>query len=66
MYAATDTRAAEHSAWWRYSNPLDPVQLRRWEAKEPGQVPLALRDVPVFPPFAGLHHTTAVALLLGA
>src|SRR5262249_49075442 len=40
--------------------------LRRGEPEEAGQVPLALRDVLVAPPLAGLHDADAVALLRGA
>ena len=58
-----DTGTAEHEDVVQVLDPLDPVQLSRREPEETRQVPLALRQIVVAPPFAGLHDTDAVALL---
>ncbi len=44
-------------------DPLNPVELRRWEPQELRQIPLRLRDVLVLPAPAGLHDADPVALL---
>ena len=66
MRSAAHARAAEDEHIVEVLDPLDPVQLRRGEPQEARQMPLALRDVFVFPALAGLHDANPVALLRGA
>ena len=65
MRTAAHARAGEDQHVVEVLDPLDPVELRRREPQEVGQVPLGLRDVLVLPAPAGLHDADAVALLRG-
>ena len=63
--AAADAGAREDENVVEVLDPLDSVELQGGEPDEVRQVPLALRDLLVRPPRAGLHDTDPVALLGG-
>jgi hypothetical protein len=65
MGSAADARSGQDQYVVEVLDPLDPVEVRRGEPQEPGQMPLALRNVRVVPSLAGLQHADPVALLRG-
>jgi hypothetical protein len=65
MGSAAHSGAAEHEHVVEVLDPLDLVELRRGKPQEPRQVPLALGDVLVVPPPAGLHDADSITLLSG-
>src|ERR1700722_13709101 len=66
MRSAADPRTAEDEHVVEVLDPLNPVELCRGKPQEPRQVPLALRDLFVWPPLAGFHDTDPVTLLRGS